>query len=317
MKLKNLFLAGLLMLPGSLWAQEAAAPEAKLNPPGLVPGDQIDVHMYDFPDLSGSPVSRHVNADGTVYLPYAGTVRVQGMAPDEVERAVGEALRTKGIVKQPNVVVDIVTASNMLAYVMGEVRTPKSISLYAPAPISYVLSQVGGTTGLAAFHLTIIHPSEESPTSVDFDPDTPTLSAMNTLVRPGDIVNVSRMGVFFVVGEVNRPGVFPMGGGLSLGAPTFASGFGVVKHMTLLEAITQAGGITPIAQRSKTRILRTVDGKREEIVIDLLKLSRGEVADPLLHPDDIIYVPSSYIRTVTNNIFSTAVSAAYVANLYK
>jgi polysaccharide export outer membrane protein len=305
------------MLPGSLWAQETAAPDARMTASGLAPGDEIGVHLYDFPDLGGAMLNRHVMADGTIHLPYAGTVQVSGMGSEEAERAIAEALRTRGIVKEPNVAVDVVTATNLQAYVLGEVRNPKSIPVYAPVTISYVLGQVGGTTGLAAFHLTIIHHSDESPTSVDYDPDTPTSAAMNTLVRAGDIVNVSRMGVFFVVGEVIRAGVFPMGGGLSIGAPTAASGYGVVKHMTLLQAIAMAGGITPIAQRSKTRILRTVDGKREEIIVDLLKLSRGEVADPLIHPDDIIYVPSSYWRSVTNNIFPSAISAAYVANLYK
>jgi hypothetical protein len=58
-------------------------------------------------------------------------------------------------------------------------------------------------------------------------------------------------------------------------------------------------------------ILRTVDGKREDIVVDEVKLSKGQVADPLLHPDDIIYLPPSYLRQQTNNLFSTALSGLY------
>jgi hypothetical protein len=59
------------------------------------------------------------------------------------------------------------------------------------------------------------------------------------------------------------------------------------------------------------RILRTVDGKREEIMVDEVKLYKGQIADPILHADDIIYIPSSYIRQQTNNLFSTAISALY------
>jgi len=81
----------------------------------------------------------------------------------------------------------------------------------------------------------------------------------------------------------------------------------------LLEALAQAGGITAIAARSKMLILRTVDGKREQIQVDEVKLYKGEVADPILHPDDIIYVPSSYLRQQTNNLFSTALSGVYAA----
>ena len=86
-----------------------------------------------------------------------------------------------------------------------------------------------------------------------------------------------------------------------------------MKNMTLLEALAQAGGITAIAKRSKMHILRTVDGKREDILVDQDKLSKGEIADPFVHANDIIYVPSSYLRLQTNNIFGTALNSLYAA----
>jgi protein involved in polysaccharide export with SLBB domain len=116
-----------------------------------------------------------------------------------------------------------------------------------------------------------------------------------------------------MAGEINRPGIYPLGGALNIGQASSQSGMGVVKQITLLQALAQAGGITPIAARSKMRILRTVDGKREEIIVDEVKLYKGEVADPILHPDDIVYVPSSYIRQQTNNLFATALSGLYAA----
>jgi polysaccharide export outer membrane protein len=311
-KLTNVILAGLLILPGVSKAQETVA-ESKFVTPGLAPGDMISVHMYDFPDNGISNLSIHVAADGSVHLPYAGTIQVSGKSPAETEQAISEALRSKGIVKEPNVTVDVVSAVNLAVSVLGQVLSPKSIPLYAPAPLSFVLTQVGGLSGLAAHHLTILHHNEQLPTSVDFDPEAPTGAAMNTLVQPGDVVTVTSAGVYFVAGEVNRPGIFPIGGGISVGQASATSGTGMVKHITLLEALAQAGGITPIAARSKMLILRTVDGKRQQIQVDEVKLYKGEVADPILHPDDIIYVPSSYLRQQTNNLFSTALSGVYAA----
>jgi len=110
---------------------------------------------------------------------------------------------------------------------------------------------------------------------------------------------------------VNRPGIYPLGGALSVGQASAVQGEGVVKNMTLLEALSQAGGITTIAARSKMHILRTEDGKRVDIVVDQVKLSKGEVADPILHPNDIIYLPPSYLRQQTNNLFATALSSIY------
>jgi polysaccharide export outer membrane protein len=312
-KLTKVFLAGFMMLPVAGWAQE---PAVNFPRPGLAAGDQIAVHMYDFPDL-GSGVHVHVATDGTVHLPYAGTIQAAGMSPDEFQSAITQALRDRGIVKDPNVTVEIETAVNMTVDVIGQVQAPKAIPLYAPEPISYILSQVGGFNGLAAHHLTIIHPRDELPTSLDYEPDAPSAATLHTMVQPGDIVHVSSRGVYFIAGEVNRPGIYPIGGGLNLGQASAASGMGVVKQLTLLEALAQCGGITNIAARSKMRILRTIDGKREEIMVDQVKLYKGEVADPIIHPNDIIYIPTSYLRQQTNNLFSTALSGLYAASQLK
>ncbi len=317
MKLTSIILTGLLLFPAASWAQGSepatvtGATEAKFLPPGLTAGDQIEVRLFDFPDVGSAPLRVRVSADGTVRLPYAGVIQAEGLSADDLQRSIVQALKSKEIVKEPNVSVDIISALNLNVRVIGEVRLPKSVPLFAPMPISFILSEVGGITGLASHHLTILHHSQEAPTSVDYDPDAPTSAAMNVLVQPGDIVSVSHMGVFFVGGEVLRPGVYPLGGAVSVGVASGLSGMGVVKQMTLLQALTQSGGVTQIAARSKMHILRTIDGKREDIVVDQVKLSKGEIADPILHADDIIYVPPSYIRMQTNNLFSTAIASLY------
>jgi polysaccharide export outer membrane protein len=279
---------------------------------GLAPGDQISVRMFDFPDMNG-PLLVHVSADGSVHLPYAGTLQAQGKTPDQLQTAISEALRNRGMVKDPNVTVDVQSAVNMTVDVIGQVLRPSSIPLYAPAPISYVISQAGGLSGLASPHVTIIHPDGVEPTSLEFDGQTPTPAALHTMVRPGDIVHVSSSGIYYIAGEVIRPGIYPVGGAMNVGAVSGGYGTGLTRNLTLLGALTQAGGITPIAARSQMRILRMEDGKRVEIKVDQVKLYKGEIADPLIHPNDIIYVPSSYIRQQTNNLFGTAVSSLYAA----
>jgi polysaccharide biosynthesis/export protein len=312
-KLTRILLITLLMLPISIWAQEPAAPEGKFVPPGLAPGDELNVHMYDFPDL-GSGFQVHVGADGTVHLPYAGTIPVAGTSPDQFQQAISDSLKAKGIVKDPNVTVDVVSAINLSVNVIGQVAAPKVIPIFAPTPLSYVIAQAGGLTGLADHHLSILHHSDQPPTAVELDPDAPNVSAMNTPVQPGDIVVVANRGVYFVGGEVLRPGIYPLGGALNVGMATAVSGEGVVQNLTLMEALTQAGGVTSIAKRSKLYLFRTVDGKREEILLDQVKLSKGEIADPILHPNDIIYLQPSYLRQQTNNIFGTAVSSLYAVS---
>ncbi len=268
--------------------------------------------MYDFPETAGG-LSLHVDADGTVTLPYAGKIRAAGLSPGALQEAIVAALRDRGIVRQPNVTVDVTAAVAFTVVVQGQVVAPKSVPITAPTPLSYVLAQVGGLSGLANHRLTIIHRGDEMPTAVDYDSRAPSSAAMNTLVAPGDIVNVTFAGVYFVGGEVGRPGIYPIGGVLSIGQASALIGYGVVEHVTLLQALAQAGGISAIAKRSKLHILRTENGKRVDINVDQVKLSNGEVADPILQPNDIVYIPPSYLRQQTNNLFATALSSVYAA----
>ena len=326
-KLTKVILTGLLMLSGRVWAQEtqpppiassqpAPDPSLKNNTAGFLPGDLITVRMFDFPELGG-PLSVHVDADGSIRLPYAGTIQAVGLRPDALQKAIVEALKSRGIVKEPAVTVETINATNLNVTVMGQVLTPKTVPLFAAAPLAYVLGQVGGVTGLASPHLTIIHYGDRAPTSVEWDPETADSKVLNTMVEPGDIINVSARGVYFIEGEVNRPGIYPLAGAINVGNVTPIAGLGVVKTVTLLQALAQAGGITQIAARSKMHILRSDGGKREDIVVDQVKLSKGEVADPILHPNDIIYLPPSYFRQQTNNLFNTGLSSLYAATSVK
>lgn len=311
MRLSYLFLAACMMLSPAVWAQESA-PAVPAAGEGFEPGDLLLVHMYDFPELT-SGVGVRVSVDGTIHLPFAGTLQAAGMTPDSLSVTISEALRKRGIVKDPNVTVDVQTAVGMQVTVLGQVVSPRPVPLYAPAPISYILGQAGGLNGLAAHHLTILHRDNEPPTSLDYEPENPSPAVLQTMVRPGDILHVASRGVFFISGEVAKPGIYSIGGVLSFGQTSTSFGMDVVKQITLQGALAQAGGITAIAARSQMRIIRTVDGKREEILIDQVKLYKGEIADPIIHPNDIIYIPSSYIRSVTNNIFNTALSGVYAA----
>ena len=84
----------------------------------------------------------------------------------------------------------------------------------------------------------------------------------------------------FVLGEVQKPGPYPMP----------ANG-----HVSVLQAITDAGGFTKAAAPRRTHVLRYADGKSRDYKIDLKSLikrgDRGE--DILLEANDVIYVPQT------------------------
>jgi len=61
------------------------------------------------------------------------------------------------------------------------------------------------------------------------------------------------------------------------------------------KAITLAGGTTDRAAEKKVQIIRTdPDGRRVSFVVDLRKIKRGKVEDPILQPDDVAFVQEAF-----------------------
>ena len=293
-----------------MWSQATATPTAATDQAlGLAAGDSLAVTLYDFPDMKDA-ITATVSSAGTIHLPYAGTVKVLGLSPSAAETAIEQALQSRNMVKDASVSIKVLSSSTYVVYLAGEVNRPGPVQLLAPAPLSYVLTQSGGFTGIAGKHIVILHRNNKMPESVNFDPQNISPEAMNAMVFPGDIIRVQATDVFYVIGEVARQGIYPITGGLSVG--NGLTGMGMIRKMTLLQALSYAGGITEIAARSKALIIRSrPDGTREIIHFDVLKLEKGQIADPIIHPNDIIFVPSSYLRNLTNNLITTAINSTY------
>jgi polysaccharide export outer membrane protein len=109
-------------------------------------------------------------------------------------------------------------------------------------------------------------------------------SRSNPLVRPGDIVKVTRAGVVYVIGEVRRPGGFALKSN---------------EKISVLQALALSEGLTRTAAKGEARIIRTDQhsGERKETPIDLGKVLAGKAPDPLLEPKDIVFVPNSAAKS--------------------
>lgn len=252
---------------------------------GLAPGDTVEVHFLDFQDAGD--LHQTISPSGTLFVPYVGQLKVEGLMPDEAEAAIVTALKDKNVVKDPQVSLSVITARNLSVMVFGEVTQPHPVPVYSPTPLSFVLSQVGGFTAMASFHVLITHADNSAPTDVEIDHSLANPRGLNAMVRPGDLVAVVRAGSFFALGELNHPGIFPLTG---------------VQHMTLLQAMAIAGGPMADATLSKVHILRTQpNGTRQDLLVDYEKIRDGKEADPLIHSDDIIIVLRSNTRLLINS----------------
>jgi len=81
---------------------------------------------------------------------------------------------------------------------------------------------------------------------------------------------------FYIIGNVNRPGTYPLS-----------------PQMTVLQALSAAGGLGEWADKDKIRIIRRSGGKEEIIPFDYDKVISGKNLEQniLLEPNDTIIVP--------------------------
>jgi polysaccharide biosynthesis/export protein len=79
----------------------------------------------------------------------------------------------------------------------------------------------------------------------------------------------------FLLGQINRPGAFPLNG-----------------NETLLQILARAGGLTVFADRSNIRVVRRNRDKITEYIVDYDAIIKGDIKqDILLRPGDRIIVP--------------------------
>src|SRR5205814_4978256 len=111
------------------------------------------------------------------------------------------------------------------------------------------------------------------------------MAANNVELRPGHTVVVPRAGIVYVLGEVTRP----------VGYVLNASG-----GVTVVQVVAAAGGPTHLAAYGKTALLHKTAMGFQEQKLDLKKLLHGKQPDIPLNTEDIVYVPTSGLKSTIN-----------------
>lgn len=231
-------------------------------------GDLVRITVFQNPDMT---TEARVSEAGTITFPLLGAVRVAGMTPAAAEQMIAEGLRRGGYVVQPQVNVFVTQLRSRQVSILGQVGRPGKYPVEdATTRLVDMIALAGGSTG--ADTITLMKRNGDGYTKTEVDLPELFLKgdlSRNVEVANGDIVYVQRAPMYYVYGEVSRPGVYRL-----------------ERNMTVMQALATAGGLTP---RGSDRGIRVSRRDASE------QVRRLEVAlDDMVQQDDVIYIRQSW-----------------------
>ncbi len=271
----------------------AAVDQAALS---IGPGDLLDLSVYHVPELL---LKVRVDTNGYVSLPLIGDMKLSGVTVRDAQLRIAHKLVDLDLVKQPQVSLFVEEFATQGITVYGEVNTPGIYPLLGPHTLYDAISAAGGLTLKAGHTVTVLHAGQPRTEEVIDLPADGTPGKSDVMLAPGDTVAVSKTGVVYVLGEVNKPGAFLMENNTT---------------MSLLKAVALAGSATKVASLRHVYIIRKGDDGTTETEVRLDRLNHS-VPDIQLHAEDIVFVHLSNLKNYGAIGIQGAIQAA-VYSLY-
>ncbi len=167
---------------------------------------------------------------------------------------------------------DIVYVNAREVSVLGQVNRPGKYSVASGVrTVIDFLSQAGGVSAGGADSIIVITKRDGKTEKREIDIDQLYRkgdTSANFELADGDSIYVPRTSVFYIYGEVQRPGAFRL-----------------ERNMNIAQALSTGGGLSPRGTERGIKIKRNIDGK-----LKILDASSGD----LLKPDDIVMVRESW-----------------------
>ena len=257
---------------------------ANLPAQEIAANDLVAVAVYDSPELTRTI---RVAADGTIRLPMLKKrISADGLLPGQLESAVAEALRSEEILVDPVVTVTILEYDSRPVNVVGAVKKPVTFQAAGKIRLLEALAKAEGLTAEAGPEILLTRPEpgpdgtqtalvQRIPVRLLIDAAD---ASLNVELKGGEEIRVPEARKIYVVGNVRRPGAFPMRDG---------------SETTVLKILAYAEGLAPFA--AKTAYIYRGGGsvEKQEIAIELEKIMQRKAADVPLAADDVLYVPDN------------------------
>jgi polysaccharide export outer membrane protein len=258
--------------------------------------DVLSITVYGEKDLSMESI--RVSADGSLSFPLIGRINVADLSTAEVEKLIARKLAEGQFLLDAHVSVLVTKYESRKFAVLGAVKSPGHYPLQAREKVLDGLSKASGLAGESdsqgrpiageAQEGMIIRTlnaglRDERKIVITFD-----LQGLlkgrdqtsNIYLADRDVIFIPKADFFYIIGEVKTPGsyAFPK------------------KDLTIVEAISMAGGFTRIAARNKTRIVRIEDGAERiyDVNVDAITKAGRMIQAVPIKPNDLIVIPESF-----------------------
>ena len=264
------------------------------------PGDLLEVSEARTPEMRASV---RVSESGAITVTLAGEVNVSGMDETAAARAIAAALIERGMLLHPQVTVLVTAYAGQDVSVLGEVSRPGIYSYTVHHRLLDLISSASGLGPNAGRLVTIAHRDDlKTIHPVVLDPaGTDTTADHNPELLPGDTVQVSRAGLVYVVGDVIRPGGFPVD---------------PAQTATLVQVLSLAWGPGQNAALTKAILIREQGGSRTVTTLNLKRMLRGLDPDIPIQDRDIVFVPDSMAKNLWNRTMESVIQSAAGVSIY-
>lgn len=243
-------------------------------------GDHLNVSVWGRPEVSGKHV---VGPDGRITIALAGTIKVTPNTREEAARSITESLRQ--YYTRPAVTVEVEQYSANRVVVLGRVQNPGAINFDRPPTLLEALARAGSLPvidKLATLTRVAIFRGREQVIWVDLK----RLLNRGDLgydirLKPNDLVYIpdSFDTLVYVLGAVAKPGAYRL-----------------TPDMSLMDALSQAGGPNEDAAPQQIAIYRPRKKAIDHVPLDALL--RSDRRNYTLEEGDVVFVPKSGIAEV-------------------